>query len=108
MLIIANIKFENMERYSNKTSLEYHKRQIDNPYESTKALITFLKKLELGSVEFNALDVACGSGVNLFEVHKNFPNWSLTGVDISNDAINLGKNYATKSVNHWCSRFSRL
>jgi len=86
-----------MRKYTNKTSFEYHQKQLNNPYESTKQLVKFADKyLEKEDIK-NILDIACGSGVNIIELSKLYKGIDYVGVDISKKALDLGKEYISKS-----------
>ena len=82
-----------MKKYTNKTSFGYHKRQLDKPYESTKQLVKFISNFIENNDIKKILDIACGSGGNLIELSKFYKELEYVGVDISKDAINLGKNF---------------
>ena len=86
-----------MSEYTNKTTFDYHNRQIKNPYESTKALVEFIETNISNTEEFSVLDVACGGGSNLIEFNKKKLFKNYLGVDISEAAINLGKQYIKKN-----------
>ena len=82
-----------MGKYTNRTALEYHQRQLNNPYESTKQLVKFVGKyLEKGDIK-NVIDIPCGSGINIIELSKLYQGIDYLGVDISKEAIDLGRKY---------------
>ena len=101
-----------MAEYKNNTNKDYHLRQINSPYESTKALITFLNETIKNTNELTALDVACGGGANLIEFARNnlFKNYS--GVDISEEALDIGRKFIKENkidnINLFNGNFYRL
>ena len=82
-----------MAEYKNNTDIEYHHRQLNSPYESTKALINFITQNIENSLDLTVLDIACGAGVNLIEFSRNNLFKKYFGVDISEDALALGRSY---------------
>ena len=82
-----------MKNYTNKTSLDYHKRQLQQPYESTYQLVKFASQFLEGDDIKNILDIACGSGINIIELSKIYKGLNYVGIDISKEAIDLGRNY---------------
>jgi ubiquinone/menaquinone biosynthesis C-methylase UbiE len=62
--------------------VEYHLRQFKDPYRSTVSLGQFLSS-HVGSLQGEALDVACGAGANIFYLSQLFPKLSWTGVDLA-------------------------
>ena len=101
-----------MAEYINKTELSYHERQLNNPYESTKALVSFIRDNINNTKELSVLDVPCGGGSNLIELAKSDLFKKYTGVDISEDAISIGKkyleNYNMSNINLLQGNFYRL
>ena len=90
-----------MNQYVNKTSRDYHLRQLKSPYESTKALLDFCRQnIDISKIS-SILDLACGTGVNSFYLADNdFESKKFFGYDLSEDAINIGNNYKN---NNKCS-----
>jgi SAM-dependent methyltransferase len=71
---------------------DYHRRQWDTCYESTKAFLDFLERNKAVSKrdENSVIDLCCGSGANLFWMKKQFPNISLTGFDVIPELVDFG------------------
>lgn len=51
------------------------------------------------------LEVGCGFGKTLDEIGKKFPTFDLTGIDISKDAINGGKEFYDDNIKLECMNF---
>ena len=65
---------------------DYHSRQFDEPYRSTVSLLDFIRSV-LDRPEGEALDVACGSGANIYHLGRGLPGYKWTGVDIVGEAL---------------------
>ncbi|MBI5048530.1 MAG: class I SAM-dependent methyltransferase [Deltaproteobacteria bacterium] len=51
----------------------------------------------------NLLDIGCGIGVNLKRIHKHFPDIQLTGSDLSEDILNLARDYVKEAdIEYFC------
>ena len=61
------------------------KEYFEKPKFSTVVLLDIINKKEAEKLTF--LDVGCANGALLSCVEKNFPNWKLIGVDVSDDLI---------------------
>lgn len=66
--------------------LAYHRRQLEEPYRSTIHMIRFIKSI-LPDPKGDALDVACGTGVNILHMSPAFPHLRWTGVDYAGDKL---------------------
>jgi ubiquinone/menaquinone biosynthesis C-methylase UbiE len=80
------------ELWLSEHHLEYHRRQFVQPYRSIVHLRQFVSSV-LGNctASYRALDVGCGAGANIFHLSRQLPNTSWVGVDINEDAIELGR-----------------
>ena len=60
--------------YQGQDHLEYHKRQFEEPYRSTVALLDFVKSILAESCEtpFKAIDVGCGGGAQMYITLQKF------------------------------------
>ncbi|MBT29785.1 MAG: SAM-dependent methyltransferase [Thalassobius sp.] len=57
---------------------------------------------------FRLLEVGCGTGYNLAKIHEQFPNAELTGIDVSEDMLNIAAkktNKASKKVKLVCEAY---
>ncbi len=74
-------------------NLDYFVKQFQNPYESTKAFCTFLKKNNLLSDNSDELvvDIGCGMGETLYYFANQFPYAKFIGVDLNADLVKKGK-----------------
>ena len=101
-----------MAEYKDKTDIDYHLRQINSPYESTKALVNFIKENLNNSIDLTVLDVACGGGANLIELARNSLFKKYSGLDISEEALALGRRYINENlinnINLYKGNFYRL
>lgn len=70
--------------------LDYHRRQFTEPYRSTVFLGDLLRTRLGERFKGNVLDVACGAGACLAYLSKIFTGSSFTGVDIAEEAFQLG------------------
>ncbi len=71
---------------------DYHQRQFDVPYRSTVHFADFMREVLANSKgSWNALDVCCGMGANIYYFNKCFPDWSWTGVDIVAEVLDRGR-----------------
>ena len=70
----------------------YHRRQWDTCYESTKAFLDFLATHNVLDRESTAtvIDMCCGSGANLFWAKERFPGVELVGVDAVPELVDFG------------------
>lgn len=66
--------------------LAYHRRQLEEPYRSTVHLARFMKSI-LPDPDGEALDVACGTGVNILHLSPEFPRLRWTGVDYAGEKL---------------------
>jgi ubiquinone/menaquinone biosynthesis C-methylase UbiE len=66
--------------------VDYHLRQFKNPYRSTVLLGKFLSS-QIGKLQGEALDVACGAGANIFYLSQIFPEVNWTGIDLAGDYL---------------------
>jgi S-adenosylmethionine-diacylgycerolhomoserine-N-methlytransferase len=48
---------------------------------------------------FNVLEVGCGTGHNLANLHRAFPHAQLTGIDVSEDMLNIAKQKTARFSN---------
>ena len=80
-----------MEEINYKAGIEYHLRQYDVQYSSTKLIIELLKKNLPVNEKINILDIGCGGGANIFWLKKEFPNWNFVGIDFDESCISLAK-----------------
>ena len=71
--------------------LDYHRRQFAEPYRSTVRLGQFVRDT-LGdcTVPYQALDVGCGSGANIYHLAQMLPNTSWVGFDMNESLFDLG------------------
>jgi len=65
-------------------------KQYERPYQSTLALINFLKR-RIPDQSFDILDVGCGGGANIFWLKKYFPKWRFLGIDTDKEALKIAK-----------------
>lgn len=67
--------------YLDKKHLEYHLRQFQEPYRSTVKLSNFIKRFIEPDNHYNAIDVGCGAGANIYHLSKALKNTSWVGLD---------------------------
>jgi len=78
-----------------KKGYHYHKSQYKNPKRSTIALCGFLSRmLPLRDSRYNAIDVGCGGGANIYYFSKILPNTQWTGLDFAEKYFHLAKQYS--------------
>ena len=65
---------------------DYHRRQFERTYQSTLQLSAFIQSL-IGSTQGEALDVACGSGANIFHLAQMVPGFKWSGIDIAGEVL---------------------
>lgn len=88
----GGVPYEAYERFHDVMSEESHQTVIVPLIDDLLPLAPGLKeKLEAG---IEVLDVGCGSGFAMVQMAKEFPNSSFTGYDISEDAIERGRERA--------------
>jgi SAM-dependent methyltransferase len=84
-------KFTNRSLFNkNKIDNNYHLKQYNTPYESTKQLSRLLKSYA-GIKERKLLDLGCGAGANTYYLKKKFDLSTATGVDMNSNLINSAK-----------------
>jgi S-adenosylmethionine-diacylgycerolhomoserine-N-methlytransferase len=90
-------KFESLsEAEQNSTMQRYYKLQ-SKIYDATRWSFLFgrnqiIREIPLDSQgSWNILEVGCGTGYNLINLAKRFPNAKLTGLDVSTDMVELSK-----------------
>jgi hypothetical protein len=73
----------------------YHKSQYENPKRSTIALCDFVGRiLPLIDKTYNAIDVGCGGGANMYYLSKILPGTKWTGLDFGGKYFDLAKQYS--------------
>lgn len=72
-------------------NLEHHEKQFDSPFFSTIGLLDFLKSHDLVRAGTEVLDIASGSGANIYHLAKAFPETTFLGVDYQIKAVELGR-----------------
>lgn len=61
---------------------DYHRRQYDGMYDSSREMFEFMEACLSGSPDgLSILDAACGGGANAFHMAQKWPSSSITGVD---------------------------
>lgn len=84
---------------------DYFEKQIVHPYESTKQFFKFLNKYKPLKNK-KIIDLACGSGANLFYLKKNFDLKQCWGFDQNSYLIKTAKKF-TKQKNIKSLNFKR-
>lgn len=78
---------------SNKKRLyEYYSRQIKEPYESTKMLLSFISEHNIVKDGNTILDIGCGAGAVTHCLARHYNNVNWVGLDYNRDIIDIGKN----------------
>lgn len=67
--------------YLDKKHLEYHLKQFQEPYRSTVHLCNFIARFLDVNASYNAIDVGCGAGANIYHLSKILRNTSWVGLD---------------------------
>ncbi|WP_353484700.1 methyltransferase domain-containing protein [Haliscomenobacter sp.] len=90
-------KFESLsEAEQNSTMQRYYKLQ-SKIYDATRWSFLFGRNQIIREIpldpqgSWNILEVGCGTGYNLINLAKRFPNAKLTGLDVSTDMVELSK-----------------
>ena len=85
-----------LHEWENKKNKSYFKKQLEKPYESTIEVTKFLNN-NIDLTNLNLLDVATGSGANLFYLLNNTSLKSGTGVDFVPEYINYANQYKNQN-----------
>jgi SAM-dependent methyltransferase len=67
--------------------MEYHSRQYEQVYETTKALLDLVSEVTGNRSDLRILDAACGGGANCFHMLNRFAGSHVTGVDLDQDLL---------------------
>ena len=73
---------------------QYHESQYKKPKRSTIALCNFVRKtLPSTNSPYNAIDVGCGGGANMYYLSKILPETKWTGLDFAEKWFSIPKQY---------------
>jgi SAM-dependent methyltransferase len=82
---------QNQKQYwMDKRHLDYHRSQYLTKYRSTVALEQLIGRYIETRIVKNALDVATGTGANIYHLSKLFPEADWIGVDIVEELFSVG------------------
>ena len=73
---------------------EYHLRQHKEIYESTKKLCEWIDSEKCFENSKTVLDMCCGGGANTCYLAEKYKNISFVGIDISDEALDIAKEYS--------------
>ena len=82
---------------SENSNMEYFKRQLNNPYQSTVAFFDFLEKEELMPPGTSVVDACCGSGANIFYAANRFALKHAIGFDYQEEFLSIAEDYKLKA-----------
>ncbi len=83
--------------------MEYHSRQYQQIYETTKALLEFVD--EVAGKKQNdqrILDAACGGGANCFHMLSRWGGSRVTGVDLDEDLLEFARTKLPEQMRQRC------
>ena len=88
-----NSEKEKKQTWDKSSNIEFFKRQINNPYDSTKKFFSFIAK----NVDLNnsttLLDACSGSGSAAIYAVKNFKCKNITCFDFQETYLNIGRDF---------------
>lgn len=87
--------------YLDDKHLEYHSKQFHEPYRSTLHLCNFVKRTVDVNLPYEAIDVGCGGGGNIFHLHKLLTKTSFVGLDWADEFFELGKRFMKDANCHF-------
>lgn len=74
------------QQYLSDKHADYHKSQFIEPKRSTVALKRFLQQMVPDSeMQYEAIDVGCGAGANIYHLSNVLPHTKWTGLDFAGD-----------------------
>lgn len=82
--------YRQTKEYYNQWSADYDQTLKKWDYKAPNKAVKILKK-NLSYEIFNALDLACGTGLFAEEILKQFPNLIIDGIDISSRIIKIAE-----------------
>ena len=81
--------------HSKHLDVDYYRRQMKNPYESTKNFFNFLnKKIKLKNKKI--VDLACGNGANLIYLKKKYKTGICYGLDQNKTLLKIANDFTKK------------
>lgn len=83
------------ESYLSEKSYHYHESQYQKPKRSTIALCDFVMRiLPSKDNSYDAIDVGCGGGANIYYLSKILPKTKWVGLDFADKYFMLAKQYS--------------
>lgn len=90
-------KFESLSEAEQNSTMQRYYRLQSKIYDATRWSFLFGRNQIIREIpldpqgSWNILEVGCGTGYNLINLAKRFPNAKLTGLDVSTDMVELSK-----------------
>ncbi|HBL84547.1 MAG: hypothetical protein A2Y17_00910 [Clostridiales bacterium GWF2_38_85] len=99
------MKLEKMDEFFDKRADTYdHHMLVDLQLDEFYEEVT--KYLDCSSDMFSLLDLGCGTGLELERLFKKYPNIKVTGIDLSQEMLNvLKQKYAGEKLNLICGSY---
>lgn len=73
------------------SDLQYHLRQYEAMYETTRWLMQLVDDVEAPRPGDRILDVACGAGANCFHMARHWPDARVVGVDLDDELLSIAR-----------------
>lgn len=97
-------KLEKMAEFFTARVGDYDKHMMDNVYGDNEIFKLFANSLPHKANKL--LDLGCGTGLELEEIFKRFPNLEVTGVDLTQAMLDkLKEKYSNKKLNLVCGDY---
>jgi len=83
-------------------SFDYHERQYQQCYDTTRRLLEFVDDTVGGVGEQQILDMACGAGANVHHMLQRWPHCKVTGLDLDASLLDYARGRVSPEASGRC------